>query len=327
MRPGSIRKILIIRFSSLGDIAQAFAAAQLLKAANPHAEIHWVTRSDFTEFVRRIPSVSRVWSLLRTDGVLGLLKLGRDLRREQFDLVYDAHSNMRSYVLSILLCRPGTRTVRRSKERVKRFLLFTLRRNTFEKPYRAAWSFVIPLKAWIELPAILPTIAWQSRSTNVSVADLILFAPSAAWELKKWPMEYWRDLIGLLPDYKIGLLGGPDDNFDELVTAAPNRVQNFAGKMNWSETAQAIHDCLLVVSADTGALHIADNFNKRSIALLGPTAFGFPSRPNSTVLDIELWCRPCTKDGRGKCINAEFKKCLKDIRPADVASKVQELLQ
>lgn len=325
--PNLYRKILIIRFSSLGDIAQAFVSAELLKVAYPDADIHWVTRSDFTGFVAGTPSVSRVWPLRRADGFKGLVKLGLELRDERYDLVYDAHSNMRSYVLSILLWRPATRLIRRSKERIKRLLLFTFRRNTFEKPYRAAWSFLAPLKGLLRLPSVLPTIAWKRQKSAASVSDMILFAPSAAWELKKWPAEYWRELIQLLPQFKIGLLGGPDDHFEDLVSVAPERVQNFAGKMNWSETTQAIYDCRLVVSADTGALHIADNFNKKTVALIGPTAFGFPSRPNSSVLEVDLWCRPCTKEGRSKCFNPEYKKCLKDVRPETVARKVQELLQ
>lgn len=325
--PEKYHKILIIRFSSLGDIAQAFASAQLLKAADPSAVIHWVTRSDFHDFVFGVPSISHVWQLRRAEGFRGLVRLGLELRAQKFDLIYDAHSNMRSYVLSVLLWRPGIKLLRRPKERIKRFLLFTLRRNTFENPYRGAWSFVNPLRNIFAFPAVLPAIEWQPRTPAAEVSDTILFAPSAAWELKKWPSEYWRELIGLLPNFKIGLLGGPEDHFDDLVAVAPDRVRNFAGKMNWTETTQAIYDCKLVVSADTGALHIADNFNKKAIALIGPTAFGFPSRPNSKVLEVELWCRPCTKEGRSKCFNPEFKKCLKDIRPAIVAAKVQELLQ
>lgn len=320
-----MKKVLIIRFSSLGDVAQGFASAALMTQQS--ARVDWVTRSDFADFIGHTPGIHKVWALKRSDGLAGLFHLAKALRLENYDLVYDAHSNMRSHLLSLLLWRPGLSTVRRSKDRIKRILLFRFRKNLFDKPFRGAWSFLKPLQKHFALPAQLPTIGWKPVPLKTATRDMVLFAPSAAWDLKKWPTKYWQELIDLLPHANIGLLGGPDDDFTDLVKIAPDRIQNFAGKMNWTETTQAIHDCRVLVAADTGALHIADNFDKKSVALIGPTAFGFPSRPNSHVLEIPLWCRPCTKDGRGNCINQEYKKCLIDIRPAQVAAKVQELLQ
>lgn len=320
-----MKKVLIIRFSSLGDIAQGFAAASIMNQQG--AQVDWVTRSDFASFAEHTEGIQKVWPLRRADGLAGLFQLAKMLRLENYDLVYDAHSNMRSHILSLLLWRPSLRVIRRSKDRWKRILLFRFRKNLFDKPFRGAWSFLKPLKAYFTMPSELPTIGWAAAPVKHATRGMVLFAPSAAWDLKKWPTAYWQELIDLLPHARIGLLGGPEDNFDDLVKVAPDRIHNFAGKMNWTETAQAIHDCRVLVAADTGALHIADNFNINSIALIGPTAFGFPSRPNSHVLEVPLWCRPCTKDGRGRCINQEKKKCLTDIRPAHVAAKVQELLQ
>lgn len=78
----------------------------------------------------------------------------------------------------------------------------------------------------------------------------------------------------------------------------------------------------LVISADTGFMHAADLFRVPAFALMGPTAFGFPTGPTVEILETALPCRPCTKDGRGKCKLAVYQKCVVDITPQQVAEKI-----
>jgi ADP-heptose:LPS heptosyltransferase len=326
-----VQKLLIIRFSSLGDIAQALTAAQALKGTHAGCSIHWVTRADFTEFVKSFSSVDQVWSFERRAGFLGLIRLGIMLRREKYDFVYDAHSNVRSRILSVLLWRPSTLLVRRSKERWKRFLLFKMRLNTFEMPYRGALSYLSPIARFVTATEQAPYLDIKSQPAEAltDTKSTILLAPSAAWELKKWPTEYWLKLIQLLnknlPNYKLALIGGPEDNFESLM--ATGYVQNLAGKLSWKQTAYAIKNSPLLISGDTGALHVGDGLKVKTVAIIGPTAFGHPSRVNSLVAEQPLYCRPCTKDGRGKCYNDTFKKCLIEVTPETVLMKAQHLLE
>jgi len=92
------------------------------------------------------------------------------------------------------------------------------------------------------------------------------------------------------------------------------------------ESCQAVANAKLVISADTGLLHVADILKVPAVALMGPTAFGFPSGKKTVTLDVVLACRPCTKDGRGKCSRDVWQKCMVDIDVELVHSTIQELM-
>ena len=145
--------------------------------------------------------------------------------------------------------------------------------------------------------------------------------------MKRWPLEYWKKLIQLLPNQRFVVLGGPDDQFcQELADLAPGRVINQAGKLTWVETAQEIRSARAVVSGDTGVMHIADAMATPVVAIIGPTAFGYPSRSTSLVVETKLDCKPCSKDGRGRCRNSQYKFCLTSLAPETVSEALKALL-
>ena len=89
-----IKKVLIIRFSSFGDIVQCSSVVELIRQKFPEATIDWVTRSDFDYLVKLNHDVARVWSFDKKLGFKGLMNLGFKLREENYDFVYDAHNNL-----------------------------------------------------------------------------------------------------------------------------------------------------------------------------------------------------------------------------------------
>lgn len=155
----------------------------------------------------------------------------------------------------------------------------------------------------------------------------IALAPSAAYFLKRWPKDYFMKLIELQPDEKFVLLGGPEDSFIEDIHAvAPERVLNLAGKCSMQVSAAVVAESKLIVANDTGLLHVAEQLGKPAIALMGPAPFGFPSRPATKIMEIDLPCRPCSKHGQGPCINKfKFHQCLVDITPEMVSNSVRQL--
>lgn len=349
MKDMSVSKILIIRFSSFGDIVQCMSVLKPLKERFPNATIHWVTRSDFAQVLSMSSDVDRIYSFDKRDGLVGLIELKERLKKEKYDVIYDAHFNIRSRILCTFIAPIPFRFLsfikpyffRRSKDRLKRHLLFRWHKNFFPWPFKGMESFVRPLSSLgIELSdhyyieGNFPTDVLSkvekdlSHFIESSSGKLIALIPGAAWEMKRWPIEYWKQLVTLLPDYRFLVLGGPDDSFcQEIADASSGRCLNLAGRCSLLASCALLKKVDAFVSADTGLLHVGDILGVKGIALIGPTAFGFPSSKRIVVCESLLDCRPCTKDGRGKCIHAVYQYCLTAILPRKVADELQKVVQ
>ncbi|WP_232469251.1 glycosyltransferase family 9 protein [Bdellovibrio bacteriovorus] len=313
-----------------------------IKETYPNAEIHWITRKDMAPLLKNHPNIHRIWEFDRKAGLNGLIKLCLQMRKEGFTHIYDAHNNMRSRVISWIL-RPlgilgmGPKFIRRSIRRWKRLLLFKFRINTFEMPFNGQRDLLEPLQPWgisrkaPAAPQIFPSEESYQKAREVlgHYAGSVALAPSAAFFLKRWPKEYWQQLILLCPDQRFVLLGGPEDSFiEDIKAAAPERVLNLAGKCSLQVSSSVVGLSTALISNDTGLLHVAEQLGQKTIALMGPAPFGFPSRPSTKILEIELKCRPCSKHGQGPCVNKfKYHQCLVDITPEQVAMELKQLLQ
>jgi len=309
----------------------------------PQAEIHWVVRSDMASLVKIDPRIDKLWEFDRKEGISGVFKLGAELKKEKFDLIYDAHSNIRSNILKLVLCPFGicnllkkNKLVTRHKDRLKRLLLFKFGINLLPKPFKALDSYRKPIQnKWNINDFNTSFNDWKfPNNVQTKIEQLVLnqipsnqkwitLVPSAAWELKRWPVHYWQKLIELKPDLHFVILGGPNDTFcEEIRSVAPDRVINLAGKTSLMESFCTIWHSPFVISGDTGFLHAADLFQKPGLAIIGPTAFGYPSGDKIKVMEVDLPCRPCTKDGSTNCKLKEIKKCLTELTPELLAGKI-----
>lgn len=309
---------LIIRFSSFGDIVQATFAADSLKEDGYSVDL--ITKKEFSNTFKAMGfPYNRVISYDKKNGP-SLWSLSGDINKSKHRIIFDAHNNQRTLLLKTFLVLRNPlnffkfRT--RSKFRLKRFFLFNLRLNFFPKPFKGAESFLKPLKLSLkERNAVEPMPLKKS----------ILLAPSAAWDLKKWHEEKWVELGNKLIQhgFDVSFIGGPDDKFIEELSKNVPFSHDLSGKLSWNETTQKIKDSNLLISGDTGVLHIADFFGVKAIGLMGPSAFGRTSRDSSHVISKDLKCQPCSKDGRGKCNNTYRKKCLALITPQEIYEKAQ----
>lgn len=331
-------KILLIRFSSFGDVTECLSVPSKLTEAFPHSEIHWLTRNDLAPLLEHHKSIHRIIRFDRKLGLLGLMKLAWSLRQENYSHIYDIHNNLRSRIVCLLLknffsSRPLL--LRRPVYRWKRFLLFRFRINRFQMPFSGQRDMLQPMKKWgltdtLPLP---PQIFVQdhevqrARDLLGSFSNALACAPSAAYHLKRWPKQYWIDLIRLLPTQKFILLGGAEDGFiQDIADAFPERTLNLSGKTNFRELCAIVNLAKGVIANDTGILHVGEQLGKKCIALMGPAPFGFPSRPTTKILERQLPCKPCSKHGKGPCRNKNYHQCLLEIHPYEVAKHTQEWL-
>ncbi|MGZ3771567.1 MAG: glycosyltransferase family 9 protein [Bdellovibrio sp.] len=320
---------------------QTLSVPSALKHAFSHSEIHWVTRKDMTPLLKGHPAIAKAWDFDRKSGVLGLIRLAFSLRKETFTHIYDAHNNMRSRIL-VWILRPfgfinlGPKFIRRSIRRWKRFLLFQFRINTFEMPFSGQRDLLEPLTPWGVSKTLPPSpqlfVSEDSKKKAQEIAGSFLgsiaLAPSAAHFLKRWPKNYWSELISLLPGLKFILLGGPEDSFiEDIEQADPQRVLNLAGKCSLGVSASLVAHSSVLVSNDTWLLHAGEQLGVKTVALMGPAPFGFPSRETTSIMELDLPCRPCSKHGQGPCVNkTKYHQCLVDITPQQVAIKIKNLL-
>lgn len=338
-----VEKILIIRLSSFGDIVQSLVVLEGMKERFPKSEIHWLVRSDFKGLVENHPLIDKVYDIPKGGNFKQLLDLSREIKNEKYDRIYDAHNNTRSNILSLLLFFQRFFTkmkwLQRPKFRWKRLLLFKFKINLFPWPFVLMKSYLEPLKSW-GIPKKLSNEKHLYLSKNAidkadletsNLKDYIVMAPSAAWELKRWPTENWTKLVNLLTDQDIVFLGGPGDDFiQKIIDDAKNhqaKCLNFAGKLSYEESCSVIENAAAIVGGDSGLTHVGDSFGIPTFCIIGAAAFAYPARASTIILDHKLPCKPCSKDGRGECTNNQYKACLYGITPEMIKEKIRlELL-
>ncbi len=322
-------KILIIRFSSIGDLTQALSLPSFIKLHQQHAEVHFVTRSDLASLVEHHPNVTKLWQLDRKEGLKGLFALIKQLNQENYTHIYDAHNNMRSFLIRLFV--KADKKLVRPMMRFKRFLLLNFHINLFEMPFSGQRDLIKPLEKWglkFQIPPA-PQLFLKKQS-HIELERLtkpyVVLVPSAAYELKRWPLEHWATLIELNKTIHFVVLAGTADTFTEKLNKH-SHVTNLTGQTNLLESAEVIKNSLAIITNDTGLLHFAEQLGKNCIALMGPAPFGFPSRSSTVILERDLKCRPCSKHGQGPCRNTNYQECLRSITPAEVSLQLQLLMQ
>lgn len=321
-----IRKILVLRFSSLGDIVMLTPTLRALRARFPFAQIDLVVRADFLDLVRDNPHVDRKIGLPRGEGVAALLRLGREINRERYDLVYDAHRSLRTMALMPFI-RTGAKAYFR-KNYVRRDLALTLKlpllsdRRTLER-------YIEPLSPWgVSYDGRGPEIFFTPQEKEAALAKLAVprlpegafrigLIPSAQWPGKRWPEDRFRRVAQRIVEesqHQILVFGGREDTFCQVICAdlPSSRVVNLQGKLSIVEAAVFLAQCHFVIANDTGLMHMADALGLPSVLILGPTSKELgclPFHPWSVVLEHDLWCRPCSKNGQAPCVRRE-RYCL-----------------
>jgi len=326
-------KFLIIRFSSIGDIVLTTPVVRCLKKQLPDVQIHYVTRYSFRTILESNPYIDKV-HYYNND----LHTLIDELKQENFDYVIDLHHNLRT-----LKVKRGLRKKSFSfnKLNIEKWIYTNFKWNvmpdvhivdryldtlkSFEvKNDGAGLDYFIPEKHKVK-ESDIPT------SHHAGYIGVVI---GAALNTKKMPLEKLQHLCGAI-DHPIILLGGKEDaaNGEQIAAADPIRIYNACGKFNLNESADLVRRAKLIVTHDTGLMHIAAAFKKTVVSIWGNTvpSFGMSAYyGNKQASDFRfevapLYCRPCSKIGHRKCPHGHFK-CMKKQDVNQVAHKVNQLL-
>jgi len=334
------KKILIIRLSSIGDVLLTTPLIRRLRGEFQNAQIDFLVKSQYQELLAHNPHLDKIYTYDQRTGFKGLRQLKRELQRQGYDLIIDLHRNLRSLYLRSLY--KGAMVVKFQKMALRRFLLVHFKLNLYRGIIPVSQRYLNSLdikddRLGLELFVPLDVKERIHRGLESRGLDpdglAIGFAPGAGFWTKRWPAEAFAHLGNLLSqnlDARILLFGDQGDKqvcqrITELMDKQPI---DLSGELSLLETAAAMERCSLVVTNDTGLMHMATALKKRVVAIFGPTSeeLGFfPYGTDHVVIQRDLPCRPCSFHGSNRCKKGHFK-CMREISPEEVFQAVRGLL-
>ena len=332
-------RILIVRLSSIGDILLSFPLVQAIANSYPEAKIDFLTGKAHTELLQ--PIASRLDKILRFDKTHDRRERGRIraiLRKSDYDFILDIHNNHRS---RSMLAGLGISVHRLQKYRVRRFLYTKCRWKSVYPHIHVAQKYLNTFPIALDNPDLYVKIDYglPELTENIDnfLADFppkkpkIILFPGARHFTKRWPLEYYAELIAVIldqTDWQVIIGGDTEDGqyVSQLKVLENQRVHNACGQFDLLEIMLLIRICDWVVSNDSAPMHMAALFHKKQIAIFGNTVprFGFaPLNPKAVILENrQLRCRPCSHIGYKKCPKGHFR-CLRDISVESVMKKLE----
>jgi heptosyltransferase-2 len=332
-------KFLIIRFSSIGDIVLTTPVVRCLKTQLPLAEIHYLIKPKFKMVMESNPYIDKL-HVLQDDWK----KMIAELKEERFDYIIDLHHNLRTLRVKKDLRIPSFSF---NKLNIRKFIFTKLKWNVMPKHLHVVDRYMETVQSFgVEndgrgMDYFIP------KEHEITEKDIpashqlgyIAIVIGASYFTKKLPVYKLQELCQAI-DHPIILLGAKEEFREgELIASVdPIKVYNACGKFSLHESADLVRKSKLVISHDTGLMHIAAALHKPVIAVWGSTvpSFGVTpyygenylahhAQPCDNVQVHQLWCRPCTKFGRKRCPQGHFK-CMKKISVEEIVKDVNKRL-
>ena len=305
-------KILVVRFSSIGDIVLTTPVVRMLKK-QLNAQVHYLTKSAYVSLLKNNPYIDSVYQIENS-----ISEVIADLKKEKYDYVIDLHSNLRTQILKFRLGMPAKSF---NKLNMEKFMLTNFKLDKMPKIHI--------------VDRYLETVKHLGVKNDNQGLDFFLSANDKL-DISIFPKNYIVFVIGgqhatkILPNEKIIsiikkvnkpvlLIGGPEDaHRGEEIAKACDKVVNTCGKYSILHSASLVQQATMVITHDTGMMHIAAAFNKKIYSVWGNTVPEFGMYPyleseQSKRIEVKgLNCRPCSKIGYDKCPKGHFK-CMQEI--------------
>lgn len=343
-----IKKVLIIRLSSIGDIILTSPLLRILRKRLPDSQIDFLIRREYVELVKFNPNISNVIEFDTTKGFKSLNEVANLIKENQYDIVLDLHNNLRSNYIKLF---SKAKYFSVNKRILKRFLLVNFKINLYSdyisvaERYLETINFLKVKNDNLGLDLFYPenlSLELDKKLENYALTNfsyLIGVAPSAKHYTKIWEKEKYIELLTLIAcKYSpfILLFGSKSeqDYIDYIAQAIKKNVNkecvaNMAGKLSLIETVGLIDKCKVLITNDTGLMHMAAARKRKIVAIFGSTVkeFGFfPYCTESIVVENNnLKCRPCSHIGRDSCPKGHFK-CIKNITVERVFEAYKNIL-
>jgi len=335
-------KILIIRLSSIGDILLTTPFIRQVRKNFPNAQIDYIIKTEFMELIQDNPHIDNLIDYDINKGIDGLKNVKENVKREKYNIIFDLHNNFRSNYIKRGCRAEINKTI--VKNKITQFLFVNFKLNRYKtiipipekylnvgKPAGVVdddqglemyWNEKTEKKSYEILP----------QYKHISGTDYFSVAPGAGLFTKAWPIEYFDRLTeNILFKYKkpIVVLGSDSEKNLGSILSKRENVIDLTGKLTLKQTSFVISKSMVLISNDSGLMHVATAVNIPVLAIFGSTTkeLGFfPYRSKSIVVENKnLDCRPCSHIGRNKCPKKHFK-CMIELSPDMVMAEFDKLV-
>lgn len=324
----NVRKILVIRFSSMGDVILTAPLFSVLKNHFIGCSITFLTDTKYVELFSEDKHLSSVRGISKDEEISTFA-----VSQQNWDLVIDLQNNRRSCRVVNGL-RFKKRTCRFDKLHLKRTMLLFTRINLYKADEHVITRYIRSVKELSAKPFSSPRLFFNKKipqrieqmlQYGKIRRPLIAFFPFSAWKNKEWIENYYISVgrYFMMKGWITVIMGGPSDRerAENIRKLIGKRCFSLAGKISLYECGQVLSNCALALGNDTGLSHLARSCGVKTGIIYGPTTYhlGFyPVKdPPFVVFEKKLFCRPCHAHGGNKCLSLT-KQCMRKIKPDEV---------
>jgi len=331
-------KILVIRFSSIGDIVQCTSVLAEIRKQHPNSRIFFMTLDRFAQLLEGQLDIDEILIIDKKAGYAKLRKLSQYLNLQNFKVIFDLHNSLRS---KIILRQLKNVTINRIKKpRWKRFKLFQFHLNDFDNDFSYRQMLIESLGEYEVEQNNIPKSKLNVNDTEIKNASTLLgkigvkrpfvaIIPGAAWHQKQWVVSEYNKLFEKISSTnKIDfiLLGSGKDYICKAIVDHNSKIHNLQNSTTIRETLAVISLAKFVIGSDTGFLHAAEALGKNVVLILGPTTnetgAGIQLSNSIVIENDEVWCRPCSQNGKRPCYRSE-QFCRTTINADSIYSKIK----
>lgn len=341
-----MRKLLVFRFSAMGDVIMILPVLKGVLNANRNVEIYLVTQSSFFPFFQGIDRLHTVAIDLKSNhrSFSGLISLYRDIQKEiKPDIVIDLHCVIRSFFLGLLFAINGREVFRFKKGTLQKLALVRSKKIKSLKSTIDRYADAFRMNGY---PVDLPVVPVFANNTSINLDPEIFknsitigIAPFAKHPQKIWGIDKIDSLIAKINDtFPVNILLFGAGNFEiDLLTKLEVKYPNCiisAKHFKLLDEISLMKNLALMISMDSANMHLASMAGIPTISIWGAThpAFGFVpyNQPAENIIQYpveELKCRPCSVYGNKKCIYSEDIRCMRLITVESVLDRVSQILK
>lgn len=325
-------RILIVRFSSIGDIILATSPLRTIRQTYPKSHITFLTLTNYSSILEYHPDIDAVMALRKTPSVPYHWRFSRLIIEKRFDLIFDLHNSLRSkFIFSNYKGQMETL----KKPRLNRFLLFQFHLNRFNNDFNVPLMYHQNLGSIWEEGDPVPKTSLSISKQESKQAEMILknnsirgsyvvIVPGAAWKQKQWSVEKYAELCRAIKnDFGLDsvVIGTKNDKICFQIADKVPGLVNLASKTSIRESMALISGATRVVGSDTGLTHAAEALGTKVTMILGPTS---RETGATTILEDSIcveskdtWCRPCSQNGSKACYRSS-QVCMDSIKTEEV---------